>query len=156
RRHGDDKVLGLATVAVGRFAAPAVVGAPVLAIDDVGEAVGTRHGAHDDVAAVAAVAAVGPALRYVLLPPETATARPAVAPLHENRYAIHKDHDDSLCPLPITFRSLHHTRRSSLRRRSCQLRQAAGEAGSFAYGSEGGILFARTPRAATMRMFRLC
>ena len=39
----------------------AVVGAPVLAIDDVGQAVGVGRGADDHVAAVAAVAAVGTA-----------------------------------------------------------------------------------------------
>ena len=74
-RHGDDEVFGLAAVAVARLALAAGVGAPVLAVDDVGEAVAAGDGADDHVAAVAAVAAVRPALGDVLLAPEATAAR---------------------------------------------------------------------------------
>ena len=60
---------------LARAAAAAALGAPVLAVDDVGEAVGAGDGADDDVAAVAAVAAVGPALGDVLLAAEAAGSR---------------------------------------------------------------------------------
>ena len=73
---------------LSRPAAAAAVGAPVLAVDDLGQAVGAGHGADDDVAAVAAVAAVRPALGYVLLAPETAASRAAIAAFDEQRYAI--------------------------------------------------------------------
>ena len=48
-------------LAVGAGAAAAVLRLPELAVDDLGQAVGAGDGAKDDVAAVAAVAAVGPA-----------------------------------------------------------------------------------------------
>ena len=75
-------------VAVVRPAAAAVVGAPVLAVDDVGQAVGAGHGADDDVAAVAAVAAVGAAARHVLLAAEATAAAAAVAALDVQSHPI--------------------------------------------------------------------
>src|SRR5205823_1861421 len=60
----------------------------VLAIDDVGEAVGAGDRADDDAAAIAAVAAVGAALGNVLLAPEAAAAAAAVAALDEDGDSI--------------------------------------------------------------------
>src|SRR5262249_52324121 len=48
RWHVDDQIFGLAAVAVGGLSAAAVVGPPVFAIDDLGEAVGAGDGADDD------------------------------------------------------------------------------------------------------------
>ena len=78
----DDEVLGGAARSFGAACRAGRTGAPVLAIDDVGEAVGPGDGADDDVAAVAAVAAVGPAFGDVLLAPEAdSSPRPPSPPL---------------------------------------------------------------------------
>ncbi len=92
RRDTDDQGTGAAAVAVVGAAAPAGFGNPVLAVDDLGEAVSAGHGADDDVAAVAAVAAVGPATRHVLLAPEAAAAGAAVPSLDIESYPIHESH----------------------------------------------------------------
>src|SRR5262249_56738958 len=94
-RHGDDQFVGAAAVAVVGHAAAAVGGAPVLAVDDVGEAVGAGDGADDDVAAVAAVAAVGPAAGDVLLAAEAAATGAAVAGLDVEGESIDEGHDES-------------------------------------------------------------
>src|SRR5262249_3747453 len=73
-RHGDDEVVAVAAWAVAAAAGGAAGGPPVLAVDDVGQAVGAGHGAHDHGAAVAAVAAVGAAARHVLLAAEAQAA----------------------------------------------------------------------------------
>jgi hypothetical protein len=75
----------MAVVAATRAA---IVGAPVFAVDDVGQAVSAGHGAHDDVAAVAAVAAIGTAARYIPFPAETATPAAAVAALDKQGHSI--------------------------------------------------------------------
>ena len=72
--------------------ASAALGPPVLAIDDLGQAVGAGHGADDDVAAVAAVAAIGAALGNVLFAPEAAAAAAAVAAFDEYGDSI-DEHD---------------------------------------------------------------
>src|SRR5262249_49019184 len=74
----------------GAAAGAAVFRPPVLAIDDLGQAVGARDGANDQVAAVAAIAAVGPAARHVFFPAETAAAAASVATLHEDNYSVHE------------------------------------------------------------------
>src|SRR5207302_43763 len=90
RRHGEDQVAALPAVAVGALAGGALLGVPVFAVDDLGQAVGAGDGAEEDVAAVAAVAAVGAALGDVLLPPETEAAPPAVAAFDKNGDPIHE------------------------------------------------------------------
>src|SRR5262249_10584626 len=95
RRDGDDEVLGVLAVAVVAPAAAAGGGAPVLAVDDLGEAVGAGDGADDDVAAVAAVAAVGPAAGDVLLAAEAAATGAAVAGLDVEGESIDEGHDES-------------------------------------------------------------
>ena len=75
-RHADDEVLGTAAVAVRAAAVLAALGPPVLAMRERRQAVDARLGHHDDAAAVAAVAAVRPAARHVLL---AAKAHAAVA-----------------------------------------------------------------------------
>src|SRR5581483_6795706 len=77
-RHIDDQVLGVAAVTVVGPARTAARSAPVLTVDDRGQAVGAGHGADDDRAAMAAVAAVGTALGDVLLPAEAHRAVAAV------------------------------------------------------------------------------
>src|SRR5262249_31584772 len=84
RRHRDDEVVGAAAVTVGAAAAAAALGAPELAVDNLGEAVGAGDGADDDRATVAAVAAVRPALGDVLLAAEAAHAGAAVAALDKH------------------------------------------------------------------------
>src|SRR5207248_712669 len=79
-----------AAVAVVAAAATAARGAPVLAVDDVGQGVGAGGGADDDRATVAAVAAVGAAARHVLLPAETARAGAAVAAFDVNCHPVHE------------------------------------------------------------------
>src|SRR5262249_34137624 len=56
------------------------------------------HRAHDDTAAVAAVAPVGAAARHVLLPAETAAAAAAVPALHVQNDPVHKHRS----PTPTT------------------------------------------------------
>src|SRR5262249_3344268 len=63
-----------------------------LAVDEVRGAVAARHGADDDVAAVAAVAAVGPAPGDVLLPAEAGAPGAAVAALDEQHQPIDERH----------------------------------------------------------------
>src|SRR5262249_34519273 len=91
---GDDEVVGLAAVAVGGHAAAAVVGVPVLPVDDLGEAVRAGDGAGDGGAAVAGVAAVGAAAGDVLFAAEAAAAGAAVAALDKQGDSIHECHDD--------------------------------------------------------------
>ena len=75
RRNGDDQFLAALAVAIRGAARFAALGLPELAIDDLGEAVGPGDRAEDDVAAVAAVAAVGAAFGDVLLAPEAGHRR---------------------------------------------------------------------------------
>src|SRR5204862_4823842 len=70
-RDGDDEVGGTAAVTVIAAAGATGGGAPVLAVDDLRQAVGAGHGADEDRPAVAPVAAVGPSLGHVLFTPET-------------------------------------------------------------------------------------
>src|SRR5207247_8267175 len=79
RRDRDDQILAALAVAQGRPARPAAFAAPVLLVDDLGQAVGAGDGADHDAAAVAAVAAVGAAARDVLLAAEAHHAPAAVA-----------------------------------------------------------------------------
>ena len=90
RRHGNDEVVALFAVLVGAGAGPAIHCFPEFAIDNLGQAVGPGHGAEDDIAAIAAVAAIGPAARHFPLPAETAAAFAAVAPFYEYRHTIHE------------------------------------------------------------------
>jgi hypothetical protein len=56
----------------------AAVGAPVLAIDDLSQAISPGDSADDHIAALAAVAAIRSPLRDVLLTPEAAAAIAAI------------------------------------------------------------------------------
>ena len=78
-RHANDQILGAAAVAIGAAAVLAALRSPVFAMRQGGEAVDARLGHHDDAAAVAAVAAVGPAARHVLLAAEAHAAVAAAA-----------------------------------------------------------------------------
>ena len=87
-RHGDDDIAASFAVLFGPHAGTAILGAPVLAIDNVGQAIGAGHGADEDAAAVATVAAVRPAARYVLFAPEAQAAAAAVSTLDVQNHAI--------------------------------------------------------------------
>src|SRR5262249_2077516 len=94
--------------------------------------VGPGHGADDDRAAVAAVAAVRPAARHVLLPAEAAAAAAAVAALHEQSYPIDK-HERSQpspsaarCPFPKNARPAKAAPSSYIKWKPGGSRRAAG------------------------------
>jgi hypothetical protein len=89
-RDGYKEITATLAVTIGAAAGPARLGPPMLAMHDLGQAVGAGHGLDGDVAAVAAVAAVRPAARHVLLAPEAATPTAAVAALHIDNHAIDK------------------------------------------------------------------
>ena len=78
-RHLDDQILGVAAVAIASRCRARRVGAPLFAMRERGEPIDARLGDHDDAAAVAAVAAVGPAARHVLLAAEAHAAVAAAA-----------------------------------------------------------------------------
>src|SRR5262249_58599611 len=63
---------------------------PVLAMDDISKAVGPRHRAHDDAAAVPAVAAVRPAARHVFLATKAAYAGAAIAAFDVQDHTINE------------------------------------------------------------------
>ncbi len=76
-RDENDQIVGAGAVALGAAARLARLGPPMLAVHQRREAVDARLGDNDHAAAVAAVAAVGPATRNVLLAPEAdATVAP--------------------------------------------------------------------------------
>ena len=92
RRDADDEVLALGAVAQGALAVAPALGAEVRAALE-GLQVAQRVVAEqDDVAAVAAVAAVGPAARHVGLAAEGQAAVPAAAGLHEDASLV-VEHD---------------------------------------------------------------
>jgi hypothetical protein len=95
RRHGDDQFRSAAPVTVIRPAPPTALSAPMFAIHNLCQAVGASDGPDDDIAAIAAIAAVRPALGHVFLAPKTATTGPAVAALHKHCHTIDK-HDKPL------------------------------------------------------------
>src|SRR4051812_17299706 len=77
-------------MAIGRATALALFGPPVFLVGDAREAVSSRQRADDDAAAIAAVAAVGAALRDVFLPPEAAHPAAAMSARNKQSYAIDK------------------------------------------------------------------
>src|SRR5262249_3249262 len=81
RRGGDDQIAGPPALAIVWLAVAAIIGAPVLAVDNVGEAVGAGHGADDHAAGVAAVTAIGAALGDVFFATKARRAPAAVTAL---------------------------------------------------------------------------
>ncbi len=84
----EEEVFGAAAVAVGAAAVLAALGAPAFAMGEGGEAVDAGLGHQDDAAAVAAVAAVGPAAGDVLLAAEAHAAVAATAGFDIDCHAI--------------------------------------------------------------------
>ena len=76
--HRDDEIAAARAVALAALPVLARLGAPVRMVAEREQRRGVAVGPHDHVAAVAAVAAVGPALRHVRLAPERHRARAAV------------------------------------------------------------------------------
>ena len=74
-RHVDDEVLGVAPWQLAAARRRRRCGPPVLAVDQAREVVGPGDGADDDGAAVAAVAAVRPALRARTSPAGSCSSR---------------------------------------------------------------------------------
>src|SRR5262249_17517504 len=101
-RHIDDEVFAFTAMAVSRPAAAPLVRSPVLAIDDLGQAIGARYGADNDTAAIAAVAAVRPTARNVLLAAKADTAAAAVAAFYINGYAIN-EHEKAFSYQQLAF-----------------------------------------------------
>ena len=81
-RNADHQVLGRRAVALRPSAGLTAFGLPVLAVRQGAEAVDVLLGHEDDAAAVAAVAAVGPAAGNVLLPAEADASVAASAGFH--------------------------------------------------------------------------
>jgi hypothetical protein len=90
RRDGDDQITAFPAMTVIAPSGAAVLGPPVLAMNDIGQVIGAGNGANDDIAAVPAVTAIGTAARDVLFSAETATTPAAVAPLDEDGDTIDK------------------------------------------------------------------
>ena len=83
-RDVDHQVVGRAAVALGAAAGLAVLGLPLAAVGQGGQAIDALSGQQHDAAAVAAVAAVRPAAGNVFLPAETDAAVAPLARLHAN------------------------------------------------------------------------
>ena len=83
-RNLQDDVFALAAGLVGAFAVTSALGLVFGIEAEVDQRVVALAGFHDDVAAVAAVAAGGPAARHELLAPEGHAAVAAVAGFHPN------------------------------------------------------------------------
>src|SRR5512134_2082926 len=90
RRNANHQVLGAATVTIRATSVFAATGSPSFAMCQGCQAVDSRLGHHDDAAAVASVAAVGPAARHVLLTAEAHATVPAAAGLDFDGDAINE------------------------------------------------------------------
>ena len=90
RRHEEREILRAAALAVRRTAGGAVLGPPLAAMGEGGQRIDTRPGLEDHAAAVAAVTAVGAALRHIFLAPKAAHAAAAIAGGHLDLNTIHK------------------------------------------------------------------
>jgi len=77
-------------VSLGTPAGASVLGAAVLAVHDGSEAVSAGHGADDDAAAVAAVAAVRTSTRDIFLAAKAATAAATISPFHVQADAVYE------------------------------------------------------------------
>ena len=88
RRDFDDQVVGALALLVGAAAGRAAVGPPEAVMGQGGEIVDAIFGDDDHAAAVAAVAAVGPAVRDVLFAPKADAAVAAAASLDFDGDAI--------------------------------------------------------------------
>ena len=86
--HVEDAVLAAGAAAVAALAGLAVAGLLVRAVVEVQQRVHARVDLEDDVAAVPAVAAVGPAEGLVLLPMDRGHAVAAVAGRHVHGHSI--------------------------------------------------------------------
>src|SRR5207237_338044 len=107
-----DESVGIAAVAVTTATASAALGSPVLAVDDVSKTVGAGNGADDDIAALAAVTAVGPAARDVFLAAEAQATVPPVSTANVDFNPIN-EHDNPLGKTrTISLRSFYPTGRT--------------------------------------------
>src|SRR5437867_658912 len=98
--HANDVRRRGAAVAVAPFAVAAVLRNVVLLVLEVEQGGQALCGFQDDVAAIAPVAAVGPAMWDVLLSAEAPAPVPAVPRLHVNLALINKIHRISI-PSPL-------------------------------------------------------
>ena len=92
-RHLDDEVVAAGAGAVGARAALAARGAEMLGVAEVDQRIEAGHRLEDDVAALAAVAAVGPAELDELLAPEADRARAAGAGADEDLGLVEEMHE---------------------------------------------------------------
>ena len=93
--HLDDEVLAAGAGAVRAGAALAARGAEMLGVAEVDQRIEAGHRLEDDIAALAAVAAVGPAEFDELLAPEADRARSAGAGLHVDLGLVEEMHRGS-------------------------------------------------------------
>ena len=100
-RNGNQQILGRPAVAADAAAGLAVLGLPLAAMGQGCKAIDPLFGDKDHAAAVAAVAAVGPAAGDVFLPAKADAAVTPFARLHSNFRFI--DKHDSLGVNPLQF-----------------------------------------------------
>jgi hypothetical protein len=106
RGNSDDQILSAPAVAVAPSTYASVFRPPVFAVNDLRQAIGPRHGSNNDMAAVAAVAAVRPSSGNVFLPSEATTAPAAITAFDVKSYSIDKH---SYGPWPVIRRPLQKT-----------------------------------------------
>src|SRR5690606_10372455 len=97
-RNLDHEIVGALAGAVLAHAVGAAPGLEVLGVAEVDQRIEPRHRAKHDVPALAAVAAVGPAVLDELLAPEAHRPRPAAARLHVDFRLIEEVHEFGLGP----------------------------------------------------------
>jgi hypothetical protein len=95
-RNTDNNVTAAPASAIASLTTAATLGTPMLPMDDLSQVVRARHRTNDHIAAMAAVAAVRTAARYILLPPEATTAPSTVAPFDIQGYPVDKHRSVSI------------------------------------------------------------
>src|SRR5690606_4517269 len=95
-RHLDDQVAASRAGPVRPGAALAAGRAEMLGVAEVDQRIEARHGLEDDVAALAALAAVRPAILDELLTPEADCARPPRSGAYENLCLVEEVHARAL------------------------------------------------------------
>ena len=76
--------MGFFAMTIITHSSAAAIRTPMLAVYNISKAIGTFDSTNNDIAAVAAVATIRPALRYVFFPTETNTAGAAITTLDIN------------------------------------------------------------------------
>jgi hypothetical protein len=88
--------------AIAALASDAILSPPVLSVRHICKVIGPGHRADNDIAAMAAVAAIGTTARHILLPSEAATAPPPITTFDVQSHSIDK-HDFSADSWPNLY-----------------------------------------------------